>query len=150
MKLHRLMTKSLLILGLAAAPALAQPTIMVPDGNGGMMPYVPDKPPAGPNGISVDDGQGGWKPYVPKPKPGPGISIQNEDGDWVPYHPPVKRKRAPRPIRTVHAKNGWTYYLQQDRDTGQFFLQIEDANGQDIHINGQVPLPGGGPLYDVR
>jgi hypothetical protein len=152
MRPHRLLSASLLAAGLVlAAPALAQSTIMVPNGQGGMMPYVHDAPPSGPNGISVDDGHGGWKPYTPKPKPGPGISVQNEDGEWVPYKPLMPHRRAPRPVKTVHAKNGWTYYLMQDRDTGQMFLQIEDGDGRDIHINGEVRLPGGaGPLYEVR
>jgi hypothetical protein len=72
-----------------------------------------------------------------------------------PDEPPVvkveKRKRGPRPIRHVTDKRtGWTYYLAQDRNTGQDFIQIVDANGQDVHINGEIPMPGGGQTYQVR
>jgi hypothetical protein len=62
-----------------------------------------------------------------------------------------KRKRAPKPIRHVTDKRtGWTYYLSQDRNTGKDFIQIVDANGADVHINGSIPMPGGGPIYPVR
>jgi hypothetical protein len=104
--------------------------------------------------IQVDDGNGGWKPYVPPPKPpaGPsGISVVDDKGDWVPYNPPVKPVKAPRPIRHKKDQNGWTYYLAQDRNNGQLFVQVEDANGNDVHINGAIPMPGeGGALYPVR
>ena len=89
--------------------------------------------------IQVDDGQGGWKQYDPPPKP--------------PITKPLKpHKRTPKPIRHMK-RNGWTYYLQQDRDTGQLFIQIEDANGNDIHVNGEIQMPDGGPgspTYPVR
>jgi hypothetical protein len=151
MKTHTLLTGLTLAASLiAAAPAFAGSTITVPDGKGGWTPYVHEKPPAGPTGISVGDGRGGWKPYLPKPKPGPGISVQNEDGEWVPYVSPNPRVPAPQPIRHVKGSNGWTYYLSRDRTTGSLFVQIEDADGRDIHINGEVPLPGGGQLYPVR
>jgi hypothetical protein len=126
-------------------------TIQVDDGRGGWKPYVPNKPPAGPTGVSVGDGQGGWKPYFPPARPGPGISIDDGAGGWIPYVPRVKLPKAPRPIRHVTDKrSGWTYYLAQDRNTGEKFVQIVDANGADVHIDGEVPMPGGGPIYPVR
>ena len=73
-----------------------------------------------------------------------------------PDDPPVvkveKRKRAPKPIRHTQKdpRTGWTYYLQFDRNTGENFIQIEDADGRDVHINGEIPMPGGGPTYPVR
>jgi hypothetical protein len=73
-----------------------------------------------------------------------------------PDEPPVvkveKRKRAPKPIRHTQKdpRTGWTYYLQFDRNTGENFIQIEDADGRDVHINGEVPMPGGGPTFPVR
>jgi hypothetical protein len=75
-----------------------------------------------------------------------------QDPDAPPAKPKVEiRKKAPRPIRHVTDKRtGWTYYLAQDRNTGEDFIQIEDANGADVHINGEVPMPGGGPTYQVR
>jgi hypothetical protein len=72
-----------------------------------------------------------------------------------PDDPPVvkveKRKRAPKPLGHVK-RGGWTYYLALDRNTGEKFVQIEDANGNDVHVNGQVQYPGeaGGPTYPVR
>jgi hypothetical protein len=89
--------------------------------------------------IQVDDGAGGWKPYDPQPLP--------------PITKPLKpHKRTPKPIRHV-TRNGWTYYLQEDRDTHQQFIQIEDANGADVHVDGDIPMPGAGPgapLLPVR
>lgn len=130
-------------------------TIQVDDGKGGWKPYVPPpKPPAGPTGVSVVNDKGDWVPYNPPPKPpaGPtGISVVDDKGDWVPYNPPVKPVKAPRPIRHKKDQNGWTYYLAQDRNNGQLFIQVEDANGNDVHINGSIPMPGGGgTLYPVR
>jgi hypothetical protein len=89
--------------------------------------------------IQIDDGQGGWKVYDPPAKP--------------PITKPLKpHKRTPKPIRHV-MRHGWTYYLQEDRDTGQQFIQIEDANGNDVHVNGEMQMPGdgpGSPLLPVR
>jgi hypothetical protein len=72
-----------------------------------------------------------------------------------PDAPPVvkveKRKLGPKPLGHKTASNGWTYYLSLDRNTGEKFVQIEDANGRDVHINGSVPMPGtGGPAFPVR
>ena len=90
-------------------------------------------------GIQVDDGQGGWKQYDPPPQP--------------PITKPLKpHPRSPKPIRHV-VRNGWTYYLQEDRATGQQFIQIEDVNGNDVHVNGAIQMPGAGPgspLLPVR
>jgi len=143
---------TLLASGARAEPAMDKgSTIKVDDGNGGWKPYSPKKPPVGPTGVSVDDGNGGWKPYDPPAKPGPGISVDNGAGGWMPYVPKNPPKKAPKPIRHVRDKRtGWTYYLAQDRNNGQLFVQIEDANGNDIHIDGSVPMPGGGPIYPVR
>jgi hypothetical protein len=79
------------------------------------------------------------------------ISVVN-DPDLPPQKPKIEvRKKAPRPIRHVTDKRtGWTYYLAEDRNTGQLFVQIENASGADVHINGEVPMPGGGPAYPVR
>ena len=89
--------------------------------------------------IQVDDGQGGWKAYDPPPKP--------------PITKPLNpHPRSPKPIRHV-TRHGWTYYLQEDRATGQQFIQIEDANGNDVHVNGSIQMPGAGPgspLLPVR
>lgn len=60
-----------------------------------------------------------------------------------------KHPRPPKPIRHVTV-NGWPYFLEQDRDSGDFFIQIEDANGNDVHIDGSIQMPGGGPLLPVR
>lgn len=47
-------------------------------------------------------------------------------------------------------RTGWTYYLAKDRNTGETFIQIEDADGNDVHIDGSVPMPGGGPTFPVH
>ncbi len=150
MKTHTLLTAAAMVASVVAFASATAGTITVPDGNGGWKPYVHEKPPAGPTGISVGVGHGGWKAYTPAPKPGPGISVMDESGKWVPYRPAVAPKRGPMPIRHVRGNNGWTYYLSQDRNSGELFVQIEDANGADVHINGEVPLPGGGQTYPVR
>jgi hypothetical protein len=81
--------------------------------------------------IQIDNGQGGWQVYDPPAKP--------------PITKPLKpHKRAPKPIRHV-TRHGWTYFLEEDRDTGQQFIQIEDANGNDVHVNGEMQMPGDGP-----
>jgi hypothetical protein len=73
-----------------------------------------------------------------------------------PNEPPIppkveKRKKGPRPIRHVTDKRtGWTYYLSADRNDGQTFIQIVDANGNDVHVDGSIPMPGGGPMFPVR
>lgn len=77
-----------------------------------------------------------------------------DDPGAGPIPPKVEiRKLAPKPRLKkpiFDKRSGWTYYLQEDRNTGEIYIQIEDANGADVHINGEIPLPGGGPLYPVR
>src|SRR5262249_16801359 len=134
---------------------LAQ-TIQVPDGHGGMQVYCPPpKPPVGPTHVSVGNSRGEWVPFVPAPKPPPGptgISVVNERGDWVPYFPKKPITRAPQPLG--HVKRGkWTYFLFLDRNTNTQFIQIEDENGRDVHVNGEIVYPGpgsDGQMHPVR
>ena len=77
-----------------------------------------------------------------------------DDPGAAPIPPKVEiRKLAPKPRLKkpiFDKRSGWTYYLQEDRNTGEIYIQIEDASGADVHIDGEIPLPGGGPLYPVR
>ena len=151
MKSNKLIAASALAATLmaAAAPAVSG-TIQVPDGNGGWKEYVPPpKPPTGPSGISVGDGHGGWRPYIPNASPGPQFAYRNGEGEWVEWKPPARRKLAPRPIRHVKS-HGLTYYLMEDRNTGDRFIQIEDANGNSVGAGGSAPMPGGGQSYGIR
>src|ERR1700739_877993 len=90
---------------LGASNAHAEPsmdkssTIQVDTGNG-MKPYKPQKPPAGPTGISVDTGNG-WQPYHLKPKPGHGISVDDGKGGWKPYNKPAKPPAGPSGISVM-------------------------------------------------
>ncbi len=107
--------------------------------------------------IQVDDGKGGWKPYDPPPKPGQGISVIDENGDWVPYKPKkpvVKPPKLVKPLpKPYHDKRtGWTFYLMQ-APNGVQYIQIEDANGADLHFGGSMAWPntgGAGPVYPVN
>jgi hypothetical protein len=142
------------IVALGASNAHAEPsmdkssTIQVDDGKGGWKPYEPKKIPAGPTGISVDDGKGGWKPYNPA-KPGPGISVLDKDGKWVPYKPKSKHSTVIKHVTVDKRTTKWTYWLMQDGN-GALYINITDADGNRVAINGEVPMPGGGPIYPVR
>src|SRR4029453_10160805 len=71
---------------------------------GGFKPYVPEKLPAGPTGISVGDGMGGWKAYNPPPKPpaGPnGISVDDGRGRVQAVR---SREASRRPDRHLHRR----------------------------------------------
>jgi hypothetical protein len=67
-----------------------------------------------------------------------------QDPDMPPAKPKIEiRKKAPRPGKPVKdPRTGWTFYPQTDRNTGQAYVQIEDANGNDVHINGEIVVPG--------
>ena len=84
--------------------------------------------------IKVDDGQGGWTPYKPQnpPKKPPKLAAKPK-----PYH---------------DKRTGWTYFLMQNAN-GQQFIQIEDANGADLHFDGSMAWPntgGTGPSYPIH
>ncbi|HYC25383.1 MAG TPA: hypothetical protein VEC58_05015 [Roseiarcus sp.] len=84
--------------------------------------------------IKVDDGQGGWTPYKPQ-------------------NPPKKPPKLVAKPKPYHDKRtGWTYFLMQDAG-GQQYIQIEDANGADLHFDGSMTWPntgGAGPSYPIR
>ncbi len=129
-------------------------TIQVDDGKGGWKPYEHQKPPAGPTGISIDKGNG-WQPYNPPAKPGPGISVIGPNGNWVPYVPKNPPKKPPKLVakpKPYHdARTGWTYYLMEAN--GQQYIQVEDANGNDMHFGGSMAWPntgGAGPVYPLN
>ena len=85
-----------------------------------------------------------------------GCRITVYSGPDVTPQPPIveKRKRAPEPKRHwTDARTGWTFYLQNDRNGGGPFIQIEDANGNDVHLDGAIQMPGpngDGALVPVR
>jgi hypothetical protein len=130
-------------------------TIQVDDGKGGWKPHEHQKPPAGPTGVSVDKGNG-WEPYNPPAKPGPGISVIDDNGAWVPYKPKNPPKKPPKlinPPKPYHdARTGWTFYLMQAANGAQY-IQVEDANGADLHFGGSMAWPntgGQGPVYPLN
>ncbi|HLW92043.1 MAG TPA: hypothetical protein VKS78_12185 [Roseiarcus sp.] len=105
--------------------------------------------------IKVDDGAGGWKPYNPPAKPGPGISVMDDNGNWVPYKPkkpvakPPKLVAKPKPYHDK--RTGWTYYLMEAN--GVQYIEVEDANGADLHFGGSMAWPntgGAGPVYPLN
>jgi hypothetical protein len=85
-----------------------------------------------------------------------GCKITVYSGPDVTPQPPIveKRKRAPEPRgHWKDPRTGWTFYLQNDRNGGGQFIQIEDANGNDVHLDGAIQMPGpngGTALIPVR
>ncbi len=63
-----------------------------------------------------------------------------------------KTHRAPKALKHVtRSQSGWTYWLMLDPDTGETFIQIDDANGNALHFDGAMAFPGGdGTMYAIR
>jgi hypothetical protein len=117
-----------------AEPSMDKPsTIQVDDGKGGWKPYEPKKPPVGPTGISVTDENGNWVPYAPKPKP------------------PVSKPKNKHPKLVDEKKRGgFTYWLFQNPD-GTQYIQVFDANGEHLSLNGEMAFPGtAGPMVAIH
>jgi hypothetical protein len=81
---------------------------------------------------------------------GPFVSTVLYGPDVPPAPPKIAiRKLAPKPGIPWKDGRGWTYFPMTDRNTGQPFVLIEDANGNDVHLNASINVPGVG-LAPVR
>jgi hypothetical protein len=96
-----------------------------------------------------EDGNGGPKPVAKAPK-GPGIFVVDENGKLVPYKPKSKHDIVIKHVTVDKRTTKWTYWLMQDGKTGDLYINITDADGNRVAMNGEVPMPGGGPTYPVR
>jgi hypothetical protein len=104
--------------------------------------FFPNMPISGAYMEDADTHDGEYRVYM-----GPVMATGFYGPDVPPGLPKIAiRKPAPRPGKPQKGPGGWTYFPQTDRNTGQPFVLIEDANGNDVHLDGSINVPGLGML----